>query len=41
MSEALDLLGDPVRWRILEVLASGPHAAGEIGAVVEAAKALL
>ena len=32
---ALDILGDPVRRRILEVLADGEQAAGEIGAVVQ------
>lgn len=28
--EILFLLGHPVRWRIVEVLAGGPHTAGEI-----------
>ncbi|MFI6458576.1 ArsR/SmtB family transcription factor [Streptosporangium amethystogenes] len=32
---ALDVLGDPVRRRILELLADGERAAGEIGAVVQ------
>jgi DNA-binding transcriptional ArsR family regulator len=32
---ALDVLGDPVRRRILELLAGGELAAGEIGAVVQ------
>ena len=32
---ALDILGDPVRRRILELLAGGELAAGEIGAVVQ------
>jgi DNA-binding transcriptional ArsR family regulator len=32
---ALDILGDPVRRRILELLADGEHAAGELGAVVQ------
>jgi DNA-binding transcriptional ArsR family regulator len=32
---AFDVLGDPVRRRILEVLAEGEQAAGEIGAVVQ------
>lgn len=31
---ALDVLGDPVRRRILELLADGELSAGEIGAVV-------
>lgn len=31
---ALDVLGDPVRRRILELLAGGERAAGELGAVV-------
>ena len=34
--EALDILGDPVRRRILELLARGEHSAGEVGAVVSA-----
>ena len=33
---ALDVLGDPVRRRILELLAGGERAAGELGAVVRA-----
>ena len=33
---AFDVLGDPVRRRILELLADGERAAGEIGAVVQA-----
>ena len=33
---AFDVLGDPVRRRILELLAGGELAAGEIGAVVQA-----
>ena len=33
---AFDVLGDPVRRRILELLADGELAAGEIGAVVQA-----
>jgi DNA-binding transcriptional ArsR family regulator len=32
---AFDVLGDPVRRRILELLANGDPAAGEIGAVVQ------
>jgi DNA-binding transcriptional ArsR family regulator len=32
---ALDLLGDPVRRRILELLADGELSAGEIGEVVQ------
>lgn len=32
---ALDVLGDPVRRRILELLAEGEHAAGEVGSVVQ------
>lgn len=32
---ALDLLGDPVRRRLFELLASGERPAGEVGAVVE------
>ena len=31
---AFDILGDPVRRRIIELLASGEQAAGEIGAVI-------
>lgn len=33
--EALDILGDPVRRRILELLADGEHSAGDIGAVIQ------
>ncbi|MDQ1710049.1 MAG: hypothetical protein QOG49_1434 [Frankiaceae bacterium] len=33
---AFDILGDPVRRRILELLAGGEVSAGEIGAVVQA-----
>jgi DNA-binding transcriptional ArsR family regulator len=33
---AFDILGDPVRRRILELLADGEHAAGELGAVIQA-----
>lgn len=33
---ALDVLGDPVRRRIVELLATGEQAAGQIGAVVQA-----
>lgn len=33
---ALDVLGDPVRRRILELLADGEESAGGIGAVVQA-----
>lgn len=33
---AFEVLGDPVRRRILELLAAGEQAAGEIGAVVRA-----
>jgi DNA-binding transcriptional ArsR family regulator len=32
---ALDILGDPVRRRILELLAGGEHAAGDIGARIQ------
>jgi DNA-binding transcriptional ArsR family regulator len=32
---ALEILGDPVRRRIVELLADGEQAAGEIGAVVQ------
>ncbi|GAA3826561.1 metalloregulator ArsR/SmtB family transcription factor [Sphaerisporangium flaviroseum] len=32
---AFDVLGDPVRRRILELLAEGERSAGEIGAVVQ------
>src|SRR3954467_4969710 len=33
---AFDVLGDPVRRRIPELLADGEHAAGAVGAVVQA-----
>jgi DNA-binding transcriptional ArsR family regulator len=33
---AFDILGDPVRRRILELLAEGELAAGDVGAVVQA-----
>lgn len=33
---ALDILGDPVRRRIVELLAGGERAAGAIGSVVQA-----
>ncbi len=32
---AFDILGDPVRRRVLELLAEGEQAAGEIGAVIQ------
>jgi DNA-binding transcriptional ArsR family regulator len=32
---AFDVLGDPVRRRILELLATGEHASGEVVAVVQ------
>jgi DNA-binding transcriptional ArsR family regulator len=32
---AFDVLGDPVRRRILDLLADGERAAGEVGAVVQ------
>src|SRR6188474_1219956 len=32
---AFDILGDPVRRRILELLAGGAHASGEIVAVIQ------
>ncbi len=32
---ALDVLGDPVRRRILELLVDGEHPAGEVGAVIQ------
>lgn len=35
LQHALDILGDPVRRRILELLADGELAAGEVGAVVQ------
>jgi DNA-binding transcriptional ArsR family regulator len=33
---AFDILGDPVRRRLLELLASGERTAGDLGAVVQA-----
>lgn len=33
---AFDVLGDPVRRRILELLADGERAAGEVGVVIQA-----
>jgi len=33
---AFDVLGDPVRRRILELLADGERPAGEVGAVIQA-----
>ena len=33
---ALDILGDPVRRRLLELLAGGERSAGELGSVVQA-----
>ncbi|MCL3859887.1 metalloregulator ArsR/SmtB family transcription factor [Actinotalea sp. K2] len=33
---ALDVLGDPVRRRLVEILAAGDRPAGEVSAVVEA-----
>jgi DNA-binding transcriptional ArsR family regulator len=33
---AFDVLGDPVRRRILEVLAGGQRSAGEVGEVIQA-----
>lgn len=33
---AFDVLGDPVRRRILELLATGERAAGDVGAAVQA-----
>ena len=33
---AFDVLGDPIRRRILELLASGERSAGDLGAVVQA-----
>ncbi|MCW2641919.1 MAG: putative transcriptional regulator, ArsR family [Dactylosporangium sp.] len=33
---AFDILGDPVRRRVLELLADGERTAGELGAVVQA-----
>lgn len=32
---ALDVLGDPVRRRILELLADGERSAGDVGAVIQ------
>ena len=32
---AFDILGDPVRRRILELLADGEHSSGEVVAVIE------
>lgn len=32
---AFDVLGDPVRRRMIEVLADGEQAAGEVGAVIQ------
>ena len=34
--EAFDILGDPVRRRILELLAAGERSAGDVGVVVQA-----
>ncbi|MEN0066417.1 MAG: metalloregulator ArsR/SmtB family transcription factor [Myxococcota bacterium] len=34
MTEALDVLGDPVRRRLLEVLALGSQSAGALGEVI-------
>jgi DNA-binding transcriptional ArsR family regulator len=34
--EAFDILGDPVRRRLLELLAEGERASGEMSAVVQA-----
>jgi DNA-binding transcriptional ArsR family regulator len=36
MMHAFDVLGDPVRRRILELLAEGEHASGEIVEVIQA-----
>ena len=33
---AFDVLGDPVRRRILELLAEGEHSSGEVRAVIQA-----
>ncbi len=33
--QAFDILGDPVRRRILELLAEGEQAAGEVGATIQ------
>ena len=35
MANAFDVLGDPVRRRILELLADGEHASGEVVAIVQ------
>lgn len=32
---ALDILGDPVRRRILELLSDGEHSAGEVGEIIQ------
>ena len=32
---AFDVLGDPVRRRILELLSEGPHASGDVVAVIQ------
>jgi DNA-binding transcriptional ArsR family regulator len=32
---AFEILGDPVRRRIVELLADGEHAAGEVGAAIQ------
>jgi DNA-binding transcriptional ArsR family regulator len=32
---AFDILGDPVRRRILELLADGEHSAGEVGQIIQ------
>ena len=32
---ALDILGDPVRRRIVELLSQGEAAAGEVGSIVQ------
>jgi DNA-binding transcriptional ArsR family regulator len=34
MMHAFDVLGDPVRRRILELLAQGEHASGEVVAII-------
>jgi DNA-binding transcriptional ArsR family regulator len=34
--EALDVLGDPVRRRIVEILADGERTAGQIGGMIQA-----
>ncbi len=33
--EAFDVLSDPVRWRILELLLEGEHASGDIVTAVQ------